>query len=586
MESTVNFKVDTKLASLLGENYRSSEYAIKELVDNSWDADADNVWVFLPVPMSEQPISVKDDGSGMTEKEVKNEYLVIANDRTTRKGERTATKNRKVKGRKGIGKFAGLMTASVMQLNTSARGKTTTLLITKELLQSTKRDIEKVDLPLTVVDSKPEEKGTVITLSSLNQNLAFPNSDRLKQLLILDYGHEKDFNIFVDNELIGIEDIPGKTFTEETTLPGVGIVKLTFTISDGNKPLKQSGIAIRVDGKIVGRPSYFGINESTEIPYKLAKKVYGEIQADGLSNDVTADWGAIIENSNAYKQVYDYVKPILEDSIKTEFHSEVNLMKARLQKELNRKIETLPEHKRQYAKSILEKVLNKFYGESEDKIRTIVTVVLDALEKNEYWEVLKNIEQADHNDINIFAEALTEFGLLDIALIAQQAQNRLRFLDEVEKLISNPKTIEQTIHKTLENNLWIFGSEYSLMASNKTLATTIEKVSSEKYDGTDSKNRPDLFLAQDILRRFLLIEFKRPKIVINRDHENQAIKYKDKLNTFFHNKEIKILVIGGSVDESISSRNERNDVQLLSYRDILSNARSMLDWLIKELTQQ
>jgi hypothetical protein len=45
-KDTANFKVDTRLASILGESYRSSEIAIKELVDNSWDAE--NVEIIFP----------------------------------------------------------------------------------------------------------------------------------------------------------------------------------------------------------------------------------------------------------------------------------------------------------------------------------------------------------------------------------------------------------------------------------------------------------------------------------------------------------------------------------------------------------
>ena len=43
----LKFQVDTRLAFLLSENYRSTESAIKELVDNAWDADADNVKIIL-----------------------------------------------------------------------------------------------------------------------------------------------------------------------------------------------------------------------------------------------------------------------------------------------------------------------------------------------------------------------------------------------------------------------------------------------------------------------------------------------------------------------------------------------------------
>lgn len=36
----VAFQVNTRLAKLLSENYRSSGRAIKELIDNAWDACA------------------------------------------------------------------------------------------------------------------------------------------------------------------------------------------------------------------------------------------------------------------------------------------------------------------------------------------------------------------------------------------------------------------------------------------------------------------------------------------------------------------------------------------------------------------
>ena len=45
---TAFFSVDTRLAKLLGEAYRSTEAALKELVDNAWDSDADTVWITLP----------------------------------------------------------------------------------------------------------------------------------------------------------------------------------------------------------------------------------------------------------------------------------------------------------------------------------------------------------------------------------------------------------------------------------------------------------------------------------------------------------------------------------------------------------
>lgn len=114
MRQTVSFAVDPRLATLLGDSYRSTEQAIKELVDNAWDADAEEVIILLPEEISNDPISVTDNRSGMTEEELRTEYLKVARDRRLLKGDRTMGKRRQVRGRRGIGKFAGLMIAEEM----------------------------------------------------------------------------------------------------------------------------------------------------------------------------------------------------------------------------------------------------------------------------------------------------------------------------------------------------------------------------------------------------------------------------------------------------------------------------------------
>ena len=139
-----NFQVDTRLAVLLGENYQSTERALKELIDNAWDADADNAWITLPAPMTTDPIIIRDDGSGMTEREVRQEYLFIANDRSSRKGTQTPQKKRQVKGRKGVGKFAGLSAARMMELTTYVRGAKVSITVDRKELQEAGRDIERV----------------------------------------------------------------------------------------------------------------------------------------------------------------------------------------------------------------------------------------------------------------------------------------------------------------------------------------------------------------------------------------------------------------------------------------------------------
>jgi hypothetical protein len=582
--TAAHFKVDPKLASLLGEAYRSSEEALRELVDNAWDADAEHVKITLPTELSGGPIVVEDDGSGMTEGEVRDEYLYVANDRRSRKGALTTGKKRPVKGRKGIGKFAGLIAADTMTLETRARGRATRLTITKaDLLKGTGRsDLNKVNLPIEVSDCTASAHGTKITLTGLAQNLAFPSVERLKQLLVVEYDRKEEFAISVNGEPVAIEDIPGQTFEHEKDLPRVGAVRLTFTVSEA-KALKHAGIGIRIGGKIVGRPTMLGLEEDDTIPGKLLRRVYGEIEADGLAGDVTADWGAIIENSLGLGAVKEWASGKLREGVTKVFRTEINAQKARLAKELRHALDKLPENRRPAAERAVQRILERYYGDSDDRIKTVVNLMLEAFESDDYWAVLKSIDDATRADVTKLAEILDEFGVVDIAIVAQQAKRRLDFLDEFDRLIGNKKTVEKDVHTAIEKNLWLLGAGYRLIASNKSIAALLKTWMDETFTGSRAKKRPDLFLATIAKDVYLLVEFKRPSHAIDRDDETQAIKYRDDLAPRLPGGTIQALVVGGSRDATVATRYKTDDLRVVSYGEIVSGARDDLGWLVGQL---
>jgi Histidine kinase-, DNA gyrase B-, and HSP90-like ATPase len=582
MDAKANFRIAARLASLLGENYRSTQQAIRELVDNAWDADAESVRITLPEPLTLQPIIIEDDGCGMTQQELDDEYLLIAHDRRSRRGERTPRKDRPVRGRKGIGKFAGLVAAEHMRVETRSEGNFSTLEITKSTLLASTVDLGRIKLPLSVVPCKPKEHGTRIILSNLNPRFSIPSPEELRELLALEFGRFAGFSIWVNGELLTNQDIQGRSVSRTVNLPSVGPATLRFTIMDSARGAKGAGIVTRVGSKIVGKPAWFGLEGDEDLPKKLLNRVVGEIEADGLEGDVTADWGALFENSTAYKDLQDWAREQLKREVTKEFGKEVNLAKARRQKRINEQLSKIPEHRRPFAERALERVMRQFYGESEDKIDVLTFIVLEAFEKDEYWTVCQKIQDARHSDIVMLAGALQEFGLVDLAYMGEQARRRLLFLDEVDELARDEGTLESTMHRSLETNLWVFGPEFSLMASNKTLAKTIMDYTSKKFSGPRASKRPDLLLAQDVLDRYHLIEFKRPSHAIGRDDENQAEKYRDDLTPRFGT--IDILVIGGKKSPKIQSQYSRNDIKMATYEAIFSRARTHLDWLLKQLT--
>jgi len=422
----LRFQVDSRLATLLSQEYVSTEKALKELVDNAWDADAENVTITLPQPMSDSPIIIEDDGSGMTEEELRRHYLSIASDRRARRGERTATKQRLIKGRKGIGKFAGLMAASVMTLDTWARGRYCCFTLRIEDL-STVEDIEQLPLPLETDACNLDKHGTRITLSYLHQGLVFPNPNKFRQVLLQEYGREADFAILVDGKRLDVDDMAGSYQESEVDLPVVGRVRLRFAISDRKGNLRQPGITLRVSGKAVGKASFLGLENSEDFPPKLLKKLYGEMDADGLLDHVTAGWDALVENSELYGAVERYFQPVLRAAFREQYGKEIQLAQARLQRTIHERLAKLPNYKREYADRAIRKVLDKYYGEPESKVEPIVFVLLEALERSDYRVLVEHIAEAPKRDIASLADSLSDFGLADMAFLGEQARGRVAF---------------------------------------------------------------------------------------------------------------------------------------------------------------
>ncbi len=360
---------------------------------------------------------------------------------------------------------------------------------------------------------------------------------------------------------------------------------MRFTVAGGTKTPRHPGIVLKVSGKVVGRPQWFGLENDPEVPQKLLKRLYGDVEVEGIDDDlVTSDWGAVVENSKAFAELSEFVRSQAREALDRTYSHDINLQRARLQQEINRRIERLPEHRRKFAEAAVERVLLKFYGEREDRVATAASVVLDAMERDEYWQVLRTVNEARNRDVGTFAEALGTFGLLEMSLMSERATHRMAFLDQLDALAGDPATLEQQMHQAMEKSSWIFGSKYHLMASNVTLKRTIEEYTGKQFQGKKANRRPDLLLSTDPSDRYLLIEFKRPAHIVDRQDEAQAQDYRDQLNAYLPAKPMDIILIGGKRDAKANAAHDPPNFSVKTYNDVISQARFEVDWLVKNLT--
>ncbi len=417
MNPSATFTVSPELARLLGNQYSSVERALKELVDNAWDAESERVEIFLPSNGFEDRIEIRDFGSGMTTKEVEAEYLAIASSRFARRGMQTPLLKRKVKGRKGIGKFSGLTYASRMRVSTVAQGKRTSFEINRnELERARATDLGSIPIAIEVEDAPGAESGTTVVLTDLNPQLLPPSKDVLASLLIYDYGREKGFDILINDDPLSESDVPGKVFNDTIDVEGAGYIKLTWIFTDSKRP-KGGGLVIKVQGKVVGAPDYLGLRDDPEIPPSLAQRIYGTIEADGLADDVTADWEGIVKNSRAYQQVLERVRIEVKRKLIKENRNIVALHEANLRRKVEARLAKVPEHRRAAADAALRRVFSRFYEEDSAKVETIANLVLDGFEKDDYWAVLKDLGETAQHDIAMLASLVQQFALIDMALV-------------------------------------------------------------------------------------------------------------------------------------------------------------------------
>lgn len=124
-------KLDRHVLRQLGSQlYGDTPSVIAELVANSYDADAKNVWITIDTENNN--VLVEDDGKGMSASDINNSFLNIGYDK--RDGKKKTDLGRKIMGRKGIGKLAAFsLTNCVVVCSVKAGKKSGCIMDFKEI---------------------------------------------------------------------------------------------------------------------------------------------------------------------------------------------------------------------------------------------------------------------------------------------------------------------------------------------------------------------------------------------------------------------------------------------------------------------
>lgn len=210
------FAISLSVLDHLGRNlYRSFSTVLGEAISNSWDADAEKVWIY--VDRERGSFFIKDDGVGMSADDFQNKFLKIGYSKR-KKGETKSLGGRPYIGRKGIGKLALLSCAKKIAVISKVSGHDYVggVIDNSALDKAITSDLEPEDYPLEKVDMsifskliKDHKKGTIIYFEEMKEGIR--NSlDYLRKLIALYFRFslvDDSFKILVDGKRITLNDL-------------------------------------------------------------------------------------------------------------------------------------------------------------------------------------------------------------------------------------------------------------------------------------------------------------------------------------------------------------------------------------------
>lgn len=630
-----NLTTNSRLVNELFANYISTFAAFCELINNSLQAKAKNIWIEIDYtrpedvyPLIIKKIVIKDDGFGVHIEELESKILDIG----------TANKE----GGKGIGRFAAFQIGKQIEIETigySGQSKTYSRAFIPLNFDSFGRNINVTDVSIETKEEVLSEKlntyyqVTILDLYDSNVTDNEPKKkiiDKFLQDHIADAIFEryplkifnKDVNIHINNRQILPSDFvigepQKKTFSYEDKRGIVHEIKFSFMhiknldkrkvfLTTLNAGIETIATGFEYDAewlspKIGGWFVYIS-------SYTLPSDMYRNIDLDGMDEDVK-HYKAFIKNqlNEFFKEKNKYFDNFIEKLKKDEFYPYRETSSSKSKVMVFDKLAFLVEDK--------YNILNE-----QNKLREIVYPLIDrTISNGEFDQILRSILKLNTKVISQFSNLLERTELDDIIEFSDNVSKKIEDLEFLEKIVyseisKNVKERKQ-LHKFLEKMLWVFGEEFTgstRLLSDKGLEGNLKKLRDENLEYNNSKkfdnvcevdksikSITDLFMYSERIldlkhREVLIVELKAPRVKISPKELSQVMKYAteiDKSSQTPTNVKFKILLVSSAINDDAAyqivgegdnpyfyfrSKTENIEVWVMKWADIIENMKRKL----------
>lgn len=218
-----------------------------------------------------------------------------------------------------------------------------------------------------------------------------------------------------------------------------------------------------------------------------------------------------------------------------------------------------------------------------------LNLLLDTEERENILAILESVTKLDEEEREELAKTLKNTELKHIISLVRFLENRFKVINSLKALVFDLEkytTEREHIQKVVESNYWLFGEQYHLVSADENFEILLHNylhfVEAEdkkpKISSLGKKNklkRPDIFICQqnfypdpltksDVIEENIIVELKRPSVVIGVDQFRQIENYmrfiveEEQFNS--QHRKWKFLLVGKKVDDYIKDQydNQKN----------------------------
>lgn len=618
--------------------YSSIPAVLSEIIANAWDADA--TIVEMQIDPEDKEIEIFDNGHGMDINDINEKYLTIGYARRENGRAFSEVFNRKVMGRKGIGKLSIFSIADTVEIYSKTKDSKINGLrmLTSEIKNAI--EISGVYYPAPIecikeeIKTKIENNGTLIVLKHLHRNV---QKTALRKKLARRFsviGEENNFSIKINGENISIKDRDyfnslefiwefgknnkfsdlAKNATEKFKFEEnsikfndknypingwVGVVKESGSLQDGEDNLNKISILVR------GKLAQEDILEEFREGGLYTKFLIGEIEAnflddDSLSDIATSSRQKLKEDDKRYQILKDFIllKIKIIERKRAELKQKKGVNEALKIEPIKNWFDQLKREPKKRAEKLFGKI-NQIETD-ENHRKTLYKHAVLAFENIQFRDIMDSFDKITDENLEFFLSIFNDYKDIESTFYYEITSGRIKVIEKLKEHIEDNR-LEKIIQSHIFENLWLLDPSWE----RATEPVEFEKRVHIEFEKIDKKNiqhktgRIDLKYRKTT-GKHIIIELKRANVrkkmsdIFDQvDPYIKAIKAQLKLSG--NNEPVEAICILGKLPLGWEDTDERKEdekalqaknIRVLTYQSLIDQSYALYKEYLDKQTEK